>query len=79
MESVSFDLARQSVRELNQYLHHDLLRNTVKQVEVENPNGAHNIAVGMDRDVANRAQSATMHVPVTHITLERLTRLEAST
>ncbi len=52
MESVSFDLARQSVRDLNQYLHHDLLRSKVAQVNVENPNGAHNIAVGMDREVA---------------------------
>jgi methylamine---glutamate N-methyltransferase subunit B len=51
MESVSFDLARQSVRELNQYLHHDLLKNRVKQIEVVNPNGAHSIAVAMDRAV----------------------------
>lgn len=51
MESVSFDLARQNVRELNQYLHHDLLKNKVKRVEVLNPNGAHSIAVGLDREV----------------------------
>jgi methylamine---glutamate N-methyltransferase subunit B len=48
MESVSFDLAKQSVRELNQYLHHDLAGNGVKRVEVLNPNGAHSIAVGVD-------------------------------
>jgi glutamate synthase domain-containing protein 3 len=49
MESVSFDLARQKVRELNQYLHHELRGD--EHIEVLNPNGAHSIAVGIDRAV----------------------------
>jgi glutamate synthase domain-containing protein 3 len=51
MEKVSFDLTQQSLRELNQYLHHDLAKNGVKQVDVLNPHGAHNIAVGVDSPV----------------------------
>jgi methylamine---glutamate N-methyltransferase subunit B len=52
MESVAakrFDLARESVRELNQFLHGDLAG--VKRVEVLNPNGTHSIAVGVDHPV----------------------------
>jgi methylamine---glutamate N-methyltransferase subunit B len=48
MASVTFDLERRSVRELNQYLHHDLASSGVRHVEVLNPNGAHSIAVGVD-------------------------------
>ena len=43
---VSFDLKRQSVRELNQFLHGTL--QGVKEVRVENPDGAHNLAVGLN-------------------------------
>jgi methylamine---glutamate N-methyltransferase subunit B len=43
---VIFDLERQSVRELNQFLHGDLAG--VGEVLVENPDGAHNLAVGMN-------------------------------
>lgn len=51
MESLSFDLAQQNVRELNQFLHRDLASGKVKHVEVMNPNGAHNIAVGINHPV----------------------------
>jgi methylamine---glutamate N-methyltransferase subunit B len=51
MEGLVFDLARQSVRELNQYLHHDLVSSGVKHIDVTNVNGAHNIAVGIDHPV----------------------------
>lgn len=41
------DLSRLSVRELNQYLHHDLPKSGVEELEIINPNGLHNIAVGL--------------------------------
>jgi methylamine---glutamate N-methyltransferase subunit B len=46
---VSFDLQRQSVRDLNQYLHGGL--DGVKEVRVENPDGAHNLAVGLNAPI----------------------------
>jgi glutamate synthase domain-containing protein 3 len=48
-EAVQLDLARLTVRELNQYLHHDLAG--VRRVEILHPNGMHNLAVGVDADV----------------------------
>jgi len=47
----TFDLAKGSVRELNQFLHHELLASGVNHVDVLNPNGAHSIAVGIDHPV----------------------------
>lgn len=47
--NVAFDLAKQTVRDLNQFVHGDLAG--VKKVTVENPDGAHSIAVGMDAPV----------------------------
>jgi methylamine---glutamate N-methyltransferase subunit B len=44
-----FDLSRSSVRDLNQFLHHDLAG--VDRVEILHPNGMHNLAVGVDADV----------------------------
>jgi len=44
-----FDLARQSVRDLNGFLHHKL--GDTKKVRVLNPDGAHAIAVGVDAPV----------------------------
>ncbi len=49
-DSVVFDLARQTVRELNQFLHGDLAG--VKRVLVDNPDGAHSIAVGVNAPLA---------------------------
>jgi glutamate synthase domain-containing protein 3 len=46
---VEFDLRRQSVRELNQFLHGNL-RN-VQEVFVANPDGAHSVAVGLNSPV----------------------------
>jgi len=48
---VTFDLAKQAVRDLNQFLHHDLSRNGAMEVRVLNPNGRHSIAVGVDAPV----------------------------
>ena len=46
---VEFDLARQSVRELNQFLHGALTG--VEEVRVDNPDGANSIAVGLNAPV----------------------------
>jgi len=43
---VVFDLAHQSVRELNQFLHGEL--GGVQEVLVKNPDGAHSLAVGLN-------------------------------
>lgn len=48
MESLSFDLAQTPVRELNAYLHRNPVAQGVQKVVVLNPDGAHNIAVGLD-------------------------------
>jgi glutamate synthase domain-containing protein 3 len=47
---IEFDLSRRSVRELNQYLHHELPAGE-SRVEVLNPNGLHSLAVGLDAPV----------------------------
>lgn len=44
----TFDLAQQPLRELNRFLHHGAAACGAKQVKVINPDGAHNIAVGVD-------------------------------
>jgi glutamate synthase domain-containing protein 3 len=49
-ETKEFDLATQKLRELNQFLHGDL--GGVTQVRVNNPDGAHSIAVGVNAPVA---------------------------
>ena len=51
MESLTFDLAQQPLRDLNQYLHREAKTASVKKVVVTNPDGAHNIAVGLDAPV----------------------------
>lgn len=48
MENLTFDLAQTSLRELNQFLHNEAKQSTVNKVSVLNPDGAHNIAVGLD-------------------------------
>ncbi|HVY07312.1 MAG TPA: protein glxC [Burkholderiales bacterium] len=48
-DAVTFDLARQPLRELNQFLHRNL--GATKKVRVLNPDGAHNIAAGTNADV----------------------------
>ncbi|MFN0302403.1 MAG: protein glxC [Burkholderiales bacterium] len=46
---IAFDLARQPLRALNQFLHRKL--NGTKHVRVTNPDGAHSIAVGVDAPI----------------------------
>lgn len=48
MDSLTFDLAERPLRELNQFLHKEAGPSGVRQVCVHNPDGAHNIAVGLD-------------------------------
>ena len=42
------DLNQMSVRQLNHYLHYELPEKGINQLEIANPNGFHNIAVGLD-------------------------------
>lgn len=45
-----FDLSSKTVRELNQFLHHEL--NGPEHIKILNPDGQHSIAVGLDAPVA---------------------------
>lgn len=47
MADLTFDLAQTPLREVNQLLHH----NSIDKVKILNPDGAHNIAVGLDAPV----------------------------
>lgn len=49
---LQLDLAKLTVREVNQYLHHKLPVGEVKHVEIQNPDGSHSIAAGLDCDAA---------------------------
>ena len=51
MEAQRFDLNKQSLREVNQFLHGDAANLNGKFFTIENPNGAHSIAVGLNSDV----------------------------
>jgi len=46
-----FDLAEQSTRQVNQFLHHELTDGRLKSIEILNPDGKHSIAVGLDHDI----------------------------
>lgn len=48
MTAASFDLDRTTLRELNEFLHQARAMETVSKVEIINPRGMHNIAVGID-------------------------------
>jgi glutamate synthase domain-containing protein 3 len=48
MSALRLDLAKMSVRELNNFLHHGLAAERTEAVEILNPNGMHNLAVGVD-------------------------------
>lgn len=50
MDSVTFDLAKVSVRDVNKFLHKSLDKQKGARVVIDSPNGAHNIAVGMDTE-----------------------------
>ncbi len=51
MESLSFDLAKTPLREVNQFLHRPAADLDGRLVRIDNPDGAHNIAVGLDATV----------------------------
>jgi methylamine---glutamate N-methyltransferase subunit B len=51
MDNISFDLDKKSLREVNQLLHGDAAGLNGKSFTIENPNGAHSIAVGLRSDV----------------------------
>lgn len=51
MENLNFDLTKKSLRELNQFLHNETEVKNVGKVTVLNPDGAHNIAVGLNHPV----------------------------
>jgi glutamate synthase domain-containing protein 3 len=46
-----FDLARDSLRELNLFLHRSAVGEGVSQIQVRNPDGAHSVACGLDADL----------------------------
>ena len=53
MDSVKqLDLAKLSVRQVNQFLHHELPASGIERVEILNPDGNHSIAAGLDRNIA---------------------------
>lgn len=49
IDAIEFNLHRQSVRELNEFLHKTL--NATDRIRVVNPDGAHSVAVGVDAPV----------------------------
>ena len=51
VEHISFDLDKKPLREVNQFLHGDAAGLNGKSFSIENPNGAHSIAVGLKADV----------------------------
>lgn len=51
METLKFNLDTKPLREVNQFLHGSAGDLNGKSVEIENPNGAHNIAVGLKADI----------------------------
>ena len=51
METLNFDLDAKPLREVNQWLHQDVNTLAGKKISIENPNGAHNIAVGLNAEV----------------------------
>ncbi|MCH7688600.1 MAG: protein glxC, partial [Planctomycetes bacterium] len=46
-----FDLSKLSVRDVNQFLHHELPGSAIERIEILNPDGLHSIAAGLDCDV----------------------------
>lgn len=51
VDSVMFDLNSKPLRDINQFLHGDAAELSGQQVLISNPNGAHNIAVGLNATV----------------------------
>lgn len=52
MDSIKqLDLTTLGVREVNQFLHHQLLESNFERIEILNPDGLHSIAAGLDYDI----------------------------
>jgi glutamate synthase domain-containing protein 3 len=51
MESLTFDLAQTPLREVNQFLHCNVSKNGGQTISIHNPDGAHNLAVGLDAPI----------------------------
>ena len=51
MESVKFDLTTTPLREVNQYLHKEAPGKSGLKVQIDNPNGAHAIAAGLNAPI----------------------------
>lgn len=49
--AASFDMTKQTTRELNHFLHHDAVKQGVKKLDIYRPNGLHSLAVGVDYPV----------------------------
>ncbi|NJO79657.1 MAG: protein glxC [Cyanobacteria bacterium RM1_2_2] len=48
---IVFDLAQTPLREVNRFLHQEISQHNGKSIRILNPDGAHNIAVGVDHEV----------------------------
>jgi glutamate synthase domain-containing protein 3 len=48
---LEWDLSQASVRDLNHSLHHELSQSDIRQIRILNPEGQHNLAVGVDAPV----------------------------
>ncbi|MDR3157517.1 MAG: protein glxC [Zoogloeaceae bacterium] len=48
MENLTFNLSETPVSALNRYLHHEAPKGAARKILVTHPDGAHNIAVGLD-------------------------------
>ena len=51
-QAIQLDLAKLSVREVNQFLHQQAAGAGVDRVEILNPDGNHSIAAGLDAEIA---------------------------
>lgn len=52
MENLSFDLRSTPLREVNHFLHYGLSAQASRAVDIHHPDGAHNIAVGLNAPVS---------------------------
>jgi len=52
MESLKYDLESTPLREVNQYLHSPASTLKGQSITISNPNGAHNIAVGLNAELS---------------------------
>jgi glutamate synthase domain-containing protein 3 len=48
---VALDVTRVGVRGVNRFLHHDVPERGIRRVRIEQPQGAHSLAVGIDAEV----------------------------